>query len=209
MNHIKKITIFDKNYPKLLKQIYDPPRLLYYLGEILPSDENAIAVVGSRRMTKYGQAMTKQFTKGLVKGGLTIVSGLARGVDSEAHLAAIENGGRTIAVLGSGLNRIYPAENRQLAQRIISGYGAVISEFPPDYPPMSANFPQRNRIIAGLSKAVLVTQAHKNSGSQITARLAIDYGREVFVIPADDGSSNLIQNGAIAVFNPEEILDQL
>ncbi len=206
MNNIKKVTIFDKNYPKLLRQIYDPPQVLYYKGEILPSDENAIAIVGSRNMSRYGQNVTEQFTKFLVRAGLTIISGLAKGVDKQAHLSAIENKGRTIAVLGSGLNHIYPYENKDLAQEIIK-CGALISEFPPDCPPLPGNFPLRNRIIAGLSRAVLITEAAQKSGSLITARLAVEAGKEVFVVP---GSSNdLIEKGAKAVFHPEEILEEL
>ena len=212
---ISWLTIFDESYPKLLAQIYDPPIVLYLQGEILPQDANAIAVVGTRKMTGYGKVITEQFTKGLVAGGLTIVSGLARGVDSQAHKGAIGSGGRTIAVLGGGLDQIYPPENRGLAKEIVSGSGALLSEFPPDYPSLPGNFPSRNRIIAGLSKAVLVTEAAQDSGSLITARLAVESGREVFAVPGPVTSSlskgpiDLIREGARIVFDPKEILEEL
>lgn len=212
---IKWLTIFDDNYPKPLKEIYDPPVVLYYKGEILRMDENAIGVVGTRKMTGYGKAVTKGFVEDLVRAGLTIISGLARGVDSQSHQTAIEEGGRTIAVLGGGLNNIYPPENRDLARKIIDGHGAVISEYPPDYPSLPGNFPSRNRIISGLSKAVLVTEAAEDSGSLITAKLAVEQGREVFAIPGPITSSlskgpiDLIKMGAKAVFDASEILDEL
>lgn len=213
--NIKYLTIFDENYPKSLSQIYDPPVVLYYKGEILPTDENAIGVVGTRKITGYGKVVTQQFTKGLASAGLTIVSGLARGVDSEAHKTAIEAGGRTIAVLGGGLNNIFPSENINLAEKIASGFGAVLSEFPPDYPSLPGNFPSRNRIISGLSKAVLVTEAAEDSGSLITAKQALEQGREVFAVPGpitsflSKGPIDLIKTGARAVSDPQEILDDL
>lgn len=212
---ISWLTIFDESYPKLLAQIYDPPIVLYLRGEILPQDAKAIAVVGTRKMTGYGKLVTEQFTKGLVAGGLTIVSGLARGVDSQAHKEAMRCGGRTIAVLGGGLAQIYPPENRKLAEEIVSGSGALLSEFPPDYPSLPGHFPSRNRIIAGLSKAVLVTEAAVDSGSLITARLAVESGREVFAVPGpvtsnlSKGPIDLIREGARVVFDPSEILEEL
>lgn len=212
---IKWLTIFDSEYPKLLKQIYDPPTVLYFKGEILPSDGHAIGVVGTRKITGYGKVVTEKFVTDLVAAGLTIVSGLARGVDSIAHKQAIEAGGRTLAILGGGLNNIFPPENTGLAQKISEGYGAVMSEFPPDYPALPGNFPSRNRIIAGLSKAVLVTEAASDSGSLITARSAVEIGREVFAIPGpvtsylSKGPIDLIKEGARAVFDSSEILDEL
>lgn len=212
---IKWLTIFDAEYPKLLKQIYDPPIVLYYKGEILFSDENAIAVVGSRKITGYGKMVTEHFTKRLVREGFTIVSGLAKGVDSQAHWSAISEKGRTIAVLGGGLNNIFPPENIGLVEKIISGFGAVISEFPPSLSALPGNFPQRNRIIAGLSQAVLVTEAAQDSGSLITARLAAEQGRDVFAIPGpitsalSQGTINLIKQGARAVTDPIEILEEM
>ena len=212
---IKWMSIFDDDYPKLLKEIYDPPVIFYYKGEILKDDENAVGVVGTRKMTGYGRAVTKQLVEELVLAGLTIVSGLARGVDAQAHSTALENNGRTIAILGGGLNKIYPPENGQLAEKIIDGHGAVISEFPPDYPSLPGNFPSRNRIIAGLSKAVLVTEAAEDSGSLITAKLAVEQGREVFAVPGPITSSlskgpiDLIKLGAKAIFDAQEILDEM
>lgn len=211
---IKWITIFDETYPKLLAQIYDPPIVIYYKGR--PSwNEKSIGVVGTRKITGYGKVVTEQFTKGLVMGGLTIVSGLARGVDAQAHLTAVAENGRTIAVLGGGLNQIFPPENRNLATKIADGFGAVISEFPPDYPSLPGNFPARNRIISGLSLGVLVIEAAEDSGSLITARTALEQGREVFAVPGPITSSlskgpiDLIKEGARAVFSPEEILEEL
>ncbi len=201
---IKWFTIFDDDYPKLLSQIYDQPVILYYEGEILPSDENAIAVVGTRKITGYGSTVTRQFTSGLARAGLTIVSGLAKGVDTLAHQVALDEGGRTIAILGGGLNRLFPPENINLSKKISEGHGAVMSEFPPDYPALAGNFPSRNRIISGLSLAVLVTEAAVDSGSLITARAAIEQGREVFAVPGpitsylSKGPIDLIKMGARA-----------
>ena len=212
---IKWATLFDDNYPAPLKQIYDPPIVLYYKGEILPEDERAIAVVGTRKMTGYGKAVTEQFTKGLVSAGLTIVSGLARGVDTQAHITALEEKGRTLAILGGGLNQIFPPENTDLAKKIEDGSGAVVSEFPPDYPSVAGNFPARNRVISGLSKAVLVTEAAADSGSLITARLALEQGREVYAVPGPITSSlsvgpiDLIKEGARPVSSAQDILDDL
>ncbi len=201
---IKQVRIIDKEYPKLLKEIYDPPRVLYYQGIIYPN-ENCIAVVGTRKMTSQGKEETEKFTKGLVMAGFTIVSGLARGIDSVAHKSALAADGRTIAVLGSGFKHIYPPENKKLVEEIIEKGGLVCSEYPPDKLPLPGNFPQRNRIISGLSLAVLVVEAKENSGSTITARCAVEQGREVFAVPPND----LINSGAQAVFNPEEITDIL
>ena len=212
---IKWMTFFDGNYPKLLKQIYDPPIVFYYKGEILSSDEKAIAVVGTRKMTGYGRLVTEEFTKGLVAFGLTIVSGLAQGVDSEAHKTALKEGGRTLAVLGGGLNRIFPPENTRLSEEISSGNGAVLSEFPPDYPSTPGNFPARNRIISGLSLAVLVTEAAEDSGSLITARLALEQGRDCYADPGpitsalSKGPIGLIREGARPVMEAGEILEEL
>lgn len=212
---IKWVSIYDDLYPKLLSQIYDPPIILYYLGQLLQKDEDAIAVVGTRKMTGYGRLVTRQFTQVFAQAGLTVVSGLARGVDSEAHQQTLDSHGRTIAVLGGGLKKIFPPENQQLADNISLNSGAVISEFPPNYPSLPGNFPARNRIIAGLSQAVLVTEADVDSGSLITARFALEAGREVFTVPGpitsnlSKGPISLINQGARAVFNPEEVLQEL
>ncbi len=212
---IKWITIYDPDYPKLLLQIFDPPTVLYYKGNISPQDQRAIAVVGTRKITGYGRAVTVEFTKALVLGGYTIVSGLARGVDSQAHQTAVSEQGRTIAVLGGGINRIFPPENISLAEKIADGFGAVISEFPPDCPSLPGNFPARNRIISGLSVATLVTEAASDSGSLITARLALEQGREVFAVPGpitsamSRGPIELIREGAVIVFEPKDIFEEL
>lgn len=212
---IKWITIFNEDYPKLLKEIYDPPIIFYFKGEILLTDNKAIAVVGTRKMTGYGKLVTEKLTKELVEAGITIVSGLARGVDSQAHKTTVEGGGRTLAVLGGGLNYIFPPENISLAEKISSGFGAIISEFPPDHPSLPGNFPARNRIISGLSKAVLVTEAAEDSGSLITARLALEQGRDVFAVPGpitsdlSKGPAYLIKQGARLVTSGEEILEEL
>ncbi|OGE16118.1 DNA protecting protein DprA [Candidatus Daviesbacteria bacterium RIFCSPHIGHO2_12_FULL_37_11] len=212
---IKWKTIFDEDYPKLLKEIYDPPLVFYYKGEILPEDSKALAVVGTRKITGYGKLVTEKFTSELVTFGFTIVSGLARGVDSAAHWAAVNGKGRTIAVLGGGLNKIFPPENERLAKEIENGFGAVISEFPPDYPSVPGNFPARNRIISGLSLGVLVTEAAVDSGSLITARFALEQGREVFAVPGpvtsdlSKGPIDLIKEGAALVSEAGEILEEL
>ncbi len=212
---IKWVTISDNDYPKLLKQLYDPPVVLYYKGEILPSDERSIAIVGTRQITSYGRFVTEKFTKELVDYGFTIVSGLARGVDTQAHLATIKNNGRTVAVFGGGLNNIYPPENSRLAEEIINGFGAVISEFPPDASSLPGNFPMRNRIISGLSLGVVVAEAALNSGSLITAKLALEQGREVFAIPGpinsalSQGPIGLIREGAKIVSETSDILIEL
>ncbi|MBI4037230.1 DNA-protecting protein DprA [Candidatus Daviesbacteria bacterium] len=212
---IKVLTIFDDTYPKLLKEIYAPPTVLYYKGEILPQDNKAVAVVGTRKITGYGRMVTEKLTKELVGFGITIVSGLARGVDTKAHQTAIENQGRTLAVLGGGLNRIFPPENTVLAEKIASGFGAVISEFPPHHPSLAGNFPARNRIISGLSLAVLVAEAAEDSGSLITAKLALEQGREVFAVPGpitsdlSKGPLMLIKQGAKLVTDAQEILEEL
>lgn len=214
-NGISWVTIFDEAYPKLLKQIYDPPVVLYYKGDIKVLNTKSIGVVGTRKMTGYGRSVTKQFVEGLVKGGFTIVSGLAKGVDTEAHKTAIESDGKTVAVLGGGLKEIYPAENINLAKKITEGHGVIISEFAPAEPSMPGNFPARNRIISGLSMAVLVTEAAINSGSLITAKEALEQGRDVFAVPGaitsslSKGPISLISEGARPVFDPSEILDEL
>lgn len=212
---VKWVTIFDENYPKILKEIYDPPIILYYKGEILPADERAIAVVGTRKISGYGKLVTEKLTKELVESEITIISGLARGVDTQAHKTAIETGGRTLAVLGGGLKHVFPPENVSLADKIAYGFGAVLSEFPPDHPSLPGNFPARNRIIAGLSRAVLVTEAAEDSGSLITARLALEQGKDIFAIPGpitsdlSKGPLNLIKQGAKLVASGEEILEEL
>ncbi|MFH1601565.1 MAG: DNA-processing protein DprA [Candidatus Shapirobacteria bacterium] len=212
-----KITILtwqDKHYPKVLKNIINPPPVLYVKGK-LPSSKKALAVIGSRSASVYGRQNTQKFVQDLVKNKITIISGLARGIDAIAHQTALDNNGQTIAVLGSGINVAYPYQNKNIYLKIINGGGAVISEFPPFYPPYAPNFIQRNRIISGLSKAVLVVEAGKRSGSLVTARLAGEQGREVMAIPGpinsplSAGTSYLLSQGAKLVTKVEDILEEL
>ncbi len=208
------ITLNDESYPKSLKEIYDPPPLLYVKGEIKREDKNAIAIVGSRRATTYGKLTAQRLAAQLAAQGITIVSGMARGIDSEAHKGALAVGGRTIAVLGCGIDVVYPPENRALEDRIASS-GAVITEFPFGTRPFAGNFPKRNRIISGLSLGVIIVEAAQKSGALITARLALEQGREVFAVPGSTtspysrGTHNLIKEGAKLVENTEDILEEL
>ncbi len=211
---IEILTINDKDYPKNLKEIEDMPFVLYVRGKLKKKDEKAIAVIGSRKMTDYGKNATRKITSELVERKITIVSGLARGVDTEAHKTALNNNGRTLAVLGNGLDFIYPYENKNLAEEIIKK-GAIISEYPLGYPPFPQNFLQRNRIVAALSKGVLVIEGAQKSGTLVTASLAAGYGRNVFAIPGGISSPLsfapifLIKNGAKVVTCGEDILEEL
>jgi DNA processing protein len=208
------LTWDSPDYPSLLKNIYDPPPVLYVQGELRPRDEWALAVVGTRRATVYGREATRTMVSGLAAGGVTIVSGLAHGIDTHAHQVALDAGGRTIAVLGSGVDIIYPSQNRKLAQRIV-GNGALVSEYPLGTKPEGGNFPRRNRIISGLSLGVLVVEGSKRSGAMITADYAVEQGREIFAVPGNILSSNsagpnqLIQQGAKLVTTMGDILEEL
>ena len=208
------ISFWDEQYPPLLKETADAPILLFVKGEINPQDYHAIAIVGTRSPDSYGRIVSDQFGEKLVQAGLTIVSGLARGVDTYAHQSAIKAKGRTIAVLGSGVDIIYPPENAFLAEKIIQN-GALISEFPMGTKPDATNFPRRNRIIAGLCLGTLVVEAGRKSGALITATYAIDNDREVFAIPGNItspksiGTNKLIQEGAKLVTSVEDILEGL
>jgi DNA processing protein len=212
---ISIITRDDESYPKYLLQAYDAPILLYVWGEILPRDRHAISVVGSRRSTTYGTAATKKLTYQLAHAGFTIVSGLARGIDTTAHEAALAAKGRTIAVVGSGLARLYPPENLALAERIANGNGAVISEFPLHKAPDKQTFPMRNRIVAAWSQAVLVTECPAWSGSLITANLASEYGKSIFAVPgpidkpSSAGCHQLIREGATLITDASQIIDDM
>lgn len=207
--------ITDANYPKMLKELHDPPWVLYIRGKILPQDEIALAVVGSRKFTPYGQLVTEDLVYRLAKNKLTIVSGLALGIDAVAHQATLEAKGRTIAVLGCGLDHIYPTANIRLADKILQSGGAIISEFPIGTTSYPSNFPIRNRIIAGLSLGTLVIEGAIDSGSLITAQAAIEYNREVFAVPGEiysetsAGPNHLIQMGAKMVLEAEDILTEL
>ena len=208
------ITLWDPNYPLLLKKIYDPPPVLYYLGNELSKQEDCIAIVGSRTTTAYGRTTAEMITRELVSYGLTTVSGLARGIDSVVHRETVKSEGRTLAVLGSGIDIIYPAENRKLAEDILEK-GTVISEFPLGTKPDAGNFPQRNRIISGLSHATVVVEAGNRSGAILTALNAIDQNRDVFAIPGrisdkqSVGCLRLISHGAVPVTSPAKITESI
>jgi len=211
---IKVASKIDREYPANLRQLEACPAVLYFRGNLLPQDDLAVAVVGSRNATIYGRQVTEKLVFDLSKNGLTIVSGLARGIDSVAHRSAVESGGRTIAVLGSGLDNIYPPENRRLAEEIFKN-GALVSEFPLGFPALPNNFTARNRIISGLSLGVLVTEAAVDSGSLITAGYAAEQGREVFAVPGpltsktSEGTNNLIKDGVHVVTTAEDVLEVL
>ena len=212
---ISVLTIKDKNYPKLLAQIYDPPAILYYKGTLPKKEDFLVSVVGSRACTSYGRQVAEDLVYNLAKEGLTITSGLALGIDSIAHKAALEAQGKTIAVLGNGLDLIYPYSHKKLAEEIIEKDGAIVSEFPLGMPPLKQNFPQRNRIISGLSQATVVVEAALNSGALITAKSALEQNREVFAVPGSIynpnslGCNNLIKMGAHPVTSFEDILLEL
>lgn len=173
----------EADYPPLLAQIENPPDVLFCRGQLPPGDQPAAAIVGSRSATRYGLTHARRIARELAENGVVIVSGLARGIDAAAHEGALEGGGRTVAVLGSGLGDVYPPENRPLAERIVQSGGALISEVAPDAKPLSFHFPVRNRIIAGLCGAVLLIEAQKKSGTHSTVNYALDQGREVFALP--------------------------
>ena len=209
------LTPDSPQWPHRLVGCPDAPLLLYVKGEVTAADQHAIGIVGSRRCTHYGRGSTRKFAQGLAISGYTIISGLARGIDTEAHQATLDANGRTIAVLGSGLLDIYPSENRDLAQRIADGNGAVVSEFPLRCPPDKQTFPQRNRIVANWSAALLVAESPSRSGSLITAGLASESGRPVYAIPGpidrpqSQGCHDLIRDGASLVTEPNQILRDL
>lgn len=211
---IDLLTIEDPAYPDALRTIHDPPFLLYARGKLLPRDSAAVAVVGSRRMTHYGQEQARKLSFQLARAGFTIVSGLARGIDTAAHEAALAAGGRTIAVLGSGIGKLYPPENQALADRITE-CGAVLSEFPVLYIPDKQSFPLRNRIVAGMSRGLLVVEAPARSGSLITANQALEQGRAVFAVPGpinrpnSEGCHRLIQQGAKLVCTADDVIEDL
>jgi DNA processing protein len=211
---IKIVRFTDPIYPARLRLIVDPPPVLYVKGEIRNQDERAVAVVGSRSASDYGRRVARDLCRGLASLGFTVVSGMARGIDGAAHEAALNAGGRTLAVLGSGVDRAYPPEHDQLYQRI-SESGAVISEFPLGTGPVAFNFPVRNRLISGLSVGVVVVEATEKSGSLITASLALEQGREVFAVPGQAGASRsrgthqLIRQGARLVETVNDIVAEI
>ena len=212
----RNIAIFtqeDEGYPAALRDAYDAPAILYVWGELQEKDLHSVAIVGSRQMTHYGRETARKFAYQLAGAGITVISGLARGIDTAAHEGAVAAKGRTIAVLGSGLMQLYPPENLALAERIADGHGAVISEFPLQTPPDRQTFPQRNRIVAHWARSLLVVECPARSGSLITANLAAEAGRQIYAVPGpidrltSAGCNHLIRDGATLVTDGSQILD--
>jgi len=207
------VTQADAEYPELLRQIYDPPILLYVKGQMLPKDKNAVAMVGSRMTTHYGMEAARRLAYQLAYVGVTVVSGAARGIDSAAHQGALSGKGRTIAVLGTGINLVFPSENRELYERIASN-GALITQFPFNRKPDKQSFPIRNRIVAGMTLGTVVVEANLTSGALITANFAVEYGRQVFAVPGridsprSKGCHELIKKGAKLCEGAEDILSE-
>lgn len=211
---IRVVTFAEPSYPEVLREIESAPVVLYMKGEYKSEDRYAVAVVGSRKHTGYGESVARKFSAELALSGLTIVSGMARGIDTLAHVSALSAGGRTLAVLGSGPDVTYPPENRKLAGMVAES-GAIVSEFPPGTMPLKENFPRRNRLISGLSLGVLVVEATASSGSLITANYALEQNREVFAVPGNitsensGGTNRLIRQGAKPVLETNDILEEL
>ena len=211
---IKILTWEDEAYPQRLKEIEQPPPVLYVRGDYLPDDLFAVAIVGTRRVTSYGRQITDELAGYLAANRITVISGLARGVDAIAHQTALKAGGRTIGVLGSGVDKIYPPEHRALAEKMME-HGAIVSDYAPGTPPDASNFPPRNRIISGLSLAVVVIEAGETSGALITAEFAAEQGREVFAVPGSilapqsKGTNKLIQNGALPLLSVNDLMQAL
>lgn len=205
----------DDRYPEKLRRIYAPPQKLYIIGNDKILNEKGIAIIGCRKPSKYGIEMAYKFAYGLSKRGIKVISGLARGIDSYSHLGAVHAKGKTIGVLGSGLNNIYPSENKKLCLEIIKNGGAIITEYEPKEKPLAMNFPARNRIISGLSEGILVIEAKQKSGTLITVDHGLDQGKDIFVIPGNITSENsygtneLIKQGAKLVTNIEEIIEEI
>lgn len=212
--NIRVAAFVDPSYPEVLREVESAPVVLYMKGEYKTEDRFAVAVVGSRKHTGYGESVARKFSAELARSGLTIVSGMARGIDTLAHISALSAGGRTLAVLGSGTDVPYPPENRKLAGMVAES-GAIISEFPPGTAPLRENFPRRNRLISGLSLGVLVVEATASSGSLITANYALEQNREVFAVPGSiisensGGTNRLIRQGAKPVLETNDILEEL
>lgn len=209
------VTHGDEQYPKLLREIPNPPMILYVLGDILAKDEMAIAVVGSRKFSSYGKQATEDLVRDLARANITVVSGLALGIDAIAHKTAVQFDGRTIGVLACGLDSVYPASNRMLAEQILRKQGALISELPLGTPPLKHHFPNRNRIISGMSLGTIVVEAGTDSGALITARHALEQNRQVFAVPGSiynpmsAGPNNLLKMGAKLVASASDVLEEL
>lgn len=211
---IQALAFSDDGYPDRLREIQNPPMVLYLRGALCPEDDWAVAIVGTRRASGYGKGVTSQLASQLAQNGVTVVSGLARGIDSTAHSASLDAGGRTIAILGSGVDQVYPWDNRHLAERIMVR-GAIVSEYYPGTKPDARNFPPRNRIITGLSLGVLVVEADMKSGAMISAGFAAEQGKEVMAVPSNitspssSGVHYLIQQGAKLITSVDDILNEL
>lgn len=213
-NKIKIMTCYDENYPSSLRYINESPKVLYIKGQLLPEDETSIAIVGSRKSTSYGNWVAEKLSNELANIGICLISGMAKGIDTQVHLSALNNKGRTIAVLGCGVDVVYPSSNRELYDRIQDN-GCIISEFPLGTQPLPYNFPQRNRIISGLSLGVVVVEATEKSGSLITAHHAMEQGKDVFAVPGNinsifsKGTNLLIKDGAKLVMSVEDIIEEI
>ncbi len=212
---VKLLTYPEDTYPKLLREIPNAPAVLYIAGDLLPADGLSIAIVGSRKFTPYGSQVTYDLTRDLIRANLTVVSGLALGIDAIAHRTALEYSGRTLAVLACGVDAIYPASNRQLGEKILEGRGAIISELPLGTPPLKHHFPHRNRLISGLALGTVVIEAGADSGALITANHALEQNRQVFAVPgsiynpASAGPNNLLRMGAKVVTTVTDVLEEL
>jgi DNA processing protein len=208
------ISYWDEEYPARLKRIYDPPAFLFYKGDLNALDGNAIGIVGTRNPSSYGKLITERFSRELVEQNFTIISGFARGIDTIAHTSALKSNGTTIAVLGNGLDTVYPAENKKIMEQFLK-QGVILTEYPMGTLPDGGNFPKRNRIISGLSVGILVTEAGSKSGALITALYAVDQNREVFAVPGpitsgrSSGTNKLIKEGAKLVQSVDDILSEL
>ena len=212
-NSIKKISINDEAFPESLRNIYEAPQILYTLGNVELLREKGIAVIGARMCSAYGRKVAEEFSFNLAKNGICIISGLARGIDTASHIGALKANGKTIAVLGSGIDIIYPTENKTLTKNILLNGGLIVSEYPLGTRPIAENFPRRNRIISGLSNGVLVVEAKQRSGTFITVDFALEQGREVYAVPGNissvvsAGTNELIKQGAKLVTSVEDILE--
>lgn len=209
---VSMLTIFDEEYPKNLIDLEDSPPILYCRGKVLPEDSNSVSIVGTRRATEYGRTAARTLGKKLAELGITVVSGMAMGIDTQAHIGALEGNGRTLAIMGTGIDLIYPSSNRNLASKIVE-HGALLTELPPLSRALPYHFPARNRIISGLSKAVIAVEAAERSGVFSTVRWALEYGRDVYALPGDinrkvsEGTNKLIKEGAIPLTSYKDILE--
>lgn len=213
-HNIEIITIMDKEYPEQLKQIYDPPIAIYIMGNKQILNKKSIAIIGCRQCSEYGKNIARQLSYNISKEKINIISGLAKGIDAEAHIGAIQAGEKTIAVLGNGLDTIYPKENINIAREILKKGGAILSEYPLGTIPEKRNFPERNRIVSGISRGIIVVEAKEKSGTLITVDFALEQGRDVFVVPGNINSPNsigtneLIKQGAKVITSYKDVVKE-